>query len=150
MALKIGIVGATGMVGEAFMDILTRHKIEIDELRPFASENSKGKKIQLAGRDWECQVLAENCFQGLDVVFFSSGDDISKEWGPKAVEQGAFAIDNSAAYRMDPNTSLVVPEVNGDLLPGKDKPELIANPNCSTILLGVALNPLKQFGMQAM
>lgn len=149
MALKIGIVGATGMVGEAFMDILTRHKIDIAELRPFASENSVGHKIQLAGKEWECQVLKPNCFKGLDVVFFSSGDDISKEWAPQAVEQGAFAIDNSAAYRMDPNTPLIVPEVNGELIPAKDQPTLIANPNCSTIQLVVALSPLKKFGLSS-
>jgi len=85
----------------------------------------------------------------LDLVFFSSGDDISLEWAPKAVASGAFAIDNSAAFRMDPNTVLIVPEVNGHLVNNDSKPQIIANPNCSTIQLVVALKPLaEKFGLE--
>lgn len=147
--LKVGVVGATGMVGQTFMNILAERKFPIAELRPFASENSLGKKIELQGTSWPCQVLKENCFDGLDLVFFSSGDDISKEWAPKAVASGAFAIDNSAAFRMDPNTVLIVPEVNGDLVNKDSKPQIIANPNCSTIQLVVALKPLMdKFGLE--
>uniref|UniRef100_UPI00403DD9C2 aspartate-semialdehyde dehydrogenase n=1 Tax=Bdellovibrio bacteriovorus TaxID=959 RepID=UPI00403DD9C2 len=116
---------------------------------PFASENSLGKKIELQGQQWPCQVLKDGCFDGLDLVFFSSGDDISAEWAPKAVAAGAFAVDNSAAFRMDPNTVLIVPEVNGDLVNKDSKPQIIANPNCSTIQLVVALKPLlEKFGLE--
>lgn len=147
--LKVGVVGATGMVGQTFMNILAEREFPIEELRPFASENSLGKKIELQGKTWPVQVLKEGCFDGLDLVFFSSGDDISKEWAPKAVQAGAFAVDNSAAFRMDPNTVLVVPEVNGHLVNKDSKPQIIANPNCSTIQLVVALKPLQEkFGLE--
>jgi aspartate-semialdehyde dehydrogenase len=147
--LKVGVVGATGMVGQTFMSILEERKFPIQELRPFASENSLGKKIELQGQQWPVQVLKEGCFAGLDLVFFSSGDDISQEWAPKAVAAGAFAVDNSAAFRMDPNVLLVVPEVNGHLLSKDSKPQIIANPNCSTIQLVVALKPLQdKFGIE--
>lgn len=147
--LKVGVVGATGMVGQTFMNILAERDFPIAELRPFASENSLGKKIELQGTAWPVQVLREGCFDGLDLVFFSSGDDISAEWAPKAVKAGAFAVDNSAAFRMDPNTVLIVPEVNGHLINKDSKPQVIANPNCSTIQLVVALKPLlEKFGLE--
>lgn len=147
--LKIGVVGATGMVGQTFMKILEERQFPIAELRPFASENSLGKKIKLQGQDWQCQILQEACFKGLDLVFFSSGDDISKEWAPRAVADGAFAIDNSAAFRMDDSIHLVVPEVNGHLLSKNSQPQIIANPNCSTIQLVVALKNMRdQFGIR--
>lgn len=147
--LKVGVVGATGMVGQTFMNILEERQFPIAELRPFASENSLGKKITLQGKEWPLQVLKPNCFAGLDLVFFSSGDDISKEWAPQAVAAGAFAVDNSAAFRMDDKTHLVVPEVNGDLVPSGSKAQIIANPNCSTIQLVVALKPLAdKFGLE--
>jgi len=147
--LKVGVVGATGMVGQTFMKLLEERQFPIAELRPFASENSLGKKIELQGQSWSCQVLKDGCFDGLDLVFFSSGDDISAEWAPKAVQAGAFAVDNSAAFRMDPNTVLVVPEVNGNIVNKDSKPQIIANPNCSTIQLVVALKPLlDKFGLE--
>jgi aspartate-semialdehyde dehydrogenase len=147
--LKVGVVGATGMVGKSFMETLEQRDFPVAELRPFASEASLGKKIRLQGSDYAIQVLKPGCFDGLDLVFFSSGDDISLQWAPLAAKAGAFAIDNSAAFRMDPDTLLVVPEVNGDLLDAiKTKPQVIANPNCSTIQLVVALKPLQQkFGL---
>nr|BFD65560.1 aspartate-semialdehyde dehydrogenase [Bdellovibrio sp. HAGR004] len=147
--LKVGVVGATGMVGQTFMNILAERDFPIEELRPFASENSLGKKIELQGQQWPVQVLKDGCFDGLDLVFFSSGDEISAEWAPKAVAAGAFAVDNSAAFRMDPNTVLIVPEVNGHLVNKDSKPQIIANPNCSTIQLVVALKPLQEkFGLE--
>lgn len=147
---RLGIVGATGMVGKTFLGMLEERDWRIEELRLFASEASSGKKMSCLGRDWPVQPLSEGCFKDLDLVFFSSGDDISKEWGPKAVAQGAWAVDNSAAFRMDQSTVLMVPEVNGDLLEGLKKPALIANPNCSTIQLVVALSPLlKKFGIES-
>ena len=149
--LKVGVVGATGMVGKSFMETLEQRNFPVAELRPFASEASLGKKIKLQGSDYPVQVLKPGCFDGLALVFFSSGDDISLQWAPLAAKAGAFAVDNSAAFRMDPNTLLVVPEVNGDLLEAiKTKPQVIANPNCSTIQLVVALKPLQQkFGVSA-
>lgn len=147
--LKVGLVGATGVVGETFINILEEYAQPIAELRPFASQNSLGLNIELAGKQWPVQVLKPNCFDGLDMVFFSSGDDISKEWAPQAVKSGAFAIDNSNAFRMDADIKLVVPEVNGNLLNADSKPQIIANPNCSTIQLVVALKPLlDKFGIE--
>lgn len=147
--LKVGLVGATGVVGETFINILEEYAQPIAELRPFASQNSLGLNIELAGKQWPVQVLKPNCFDGLDMVFFSSGDDISKEWAPQAVKAGAFAIDNSNAFRMDADIKLVVPEVNGNLLNADSKPQIIANPNCSTIQLVVALKPLlDKFGIE--
>lgn len=148
-SLKVGVVGATGMVGQTFMDILEQRQFPIAELRPFASENSLGKKIELQGQSWPLQVLKPGCFDGLDLVFFSSGDDISAEWAPEAEKAGAYAIDNSAAFRMDAARALVVPEVNMHHLKDGGKPQIIANPNCSTIQLVVALKPLSdQFGLE--
>lgn len=147
--LKIGVVGATGVVGQTFINLLDERKVRPAELRLFASDASAGKKITLHGESWEIRSLAANCFEGLDLVFFSSGDDISKEWAPQAVKSGAFAIDNSGAFRMDATVPLVVPEVNGHLLKKGMPPALIANPNCSTIQLVVALKPLQEkFGLQ--
>ncbi|MEK6628539.1 MAG: Asd/ArgC dimerization domain-containing protein, partial [Bdellovibrionota bacterium] len=147
--LKIGLVGATGVVGETFINILEEYAQPIAELRPFASGNSLGLNIELAGQKWPLQILKPNCFDGLDMVFFSSGDDISKEWAPLAIKAGAFAIDNSNAFRMNSEINLVVPEVNGDLLNANSKPQIIANPNCSTIQLVVVLKPLlEKFGLE--
>lgn len=146
---KVGVVGATGMVGQAFMHLLEERKFPLSELRPFASENSLGKKILCQKQHWDCQVLKPGCFEGLDFVFFSSGDDISLEWAPQAAKSGAIAIDNSAAFRMNPDHILAVPEVNGHLLSADMKPQVIANPNCSTIQLVVALKPLlNRFGLK--
>lgn len=146
--MNIGVVGATGLVGEVFMKILAEKKFPITTLRPFASEKSEGLKVKCGGREWPVEVLKPDCFSGLDLVFFSSGDDISKEWAPQAVKSGAFAIDNSAAFRMNPDYPLVVPEVNSHVLPKKNQPTIIANPNCSTIQMVVALQPLKKFGLR--
>ncbi|RYZ87230.1 MAG: aspartate-semialdehyde dehydrogenase [Proteobacteria bacterium] len=147
--LKVGVVGATGMVGQTFMHILEERNFPMAELRPFASDASEGKKIHVQGQDWTVQTLKKGCFDGLDLVFFSSGDDISLEWAPEAAKAGAFAVDNSAAFRMDDTKHLIVPEVNGQLVNAKSAPQVIANPNCSTIQLVVALKPLAdQFGLE--
>lgn len=147
--LKVGLVGATGMVGKTFVQILNQNSLLLSELRPFASSASQGKKISCQNKEWTVTTLTPDCFKGLDVVFFSSGDDISKQWAPQAAAQGAFVVDNSAAFRMDPDVPLVVPEVNGSLLKAGMRPQIIANPNCSTIQLVVALKPLADdFGLQ--
>lgn len=146
---SVGIVGATGLVGETFRELLKDSPYSFKELRFFASERSKGLKIPFRDQEFECRVLEDNCFTGLDVVFFSSGDPISKEWAPKAAAQGAIAIDNSAAYRMDEQTPLVVPEVNFDHIENPTQARVIANPNCSTIQLVMVLNALKDFQLQS-
>jgi aspartate-semialdehyde dehydrogenase len=155
--INVGVVGATGVVGETFLNLIEERDFPAGEIRLFASENSLGQNRICLDREIEIQTLQEGCFDGLDLVFFSSGDPISKEWAPKAVKAGAIAVDNSAAFRMDPNFPLVIPEVNGDLLPKLPKrgpknhqPTIIANPNCSTIQLVVALSPLaKKYGLKA-
>lgn len=147
MNKKIGVVGATGVVGKEFLKILEQKKIQPSELRLFASDRSAGQSLAFAKDSLVVKSLESRCFEGLDAVFFSSGDDISKEWAPQAVESGAFAIDNSGAFRMHSEVSLVVPEINGHLLKSK-KPQIISNPNCSTIQLVLVLAPLlKDFGI---
>ncbi len=145
---NVGIVGATGVVGEVFLQLLEARQFPVRELKLFASENSKGQTSEFNGRKITLETLHEGCFDGLDLVFFSSGDDISAQWGPQAVKAGAYAVDNSAAFRMSEGVPLIVPEVNGHLLP--KKASLIANPNCSTIQLVVALAPLlRDFGLES-
>jgi aspartate-semialdehyde dehydrogenase len=147
--LKVGVVGATGMVGQTFMKLLEERSFPIEELRPFASSASLGKTISLGDRSWPVRVLEAGCFDGLDLVFFSSGDEISRDWAPQALKSGAFAIDNSAAFRMSSECHLIVPEVNGHLVNSQSRPQIIANPNCSTIQLVVALKPLdRAFGIK--
>ena len=150
---NLGVVGATGVVGETFLNLLEERGFPFGELRLFASENSQGLTRRCADIEFPVQTLSENCFDGLDLVFFSSGDDISAEWAPKAIRSGAYAVDNSAAFRMNDEYPLVVPEVNGDLLTAlakKSAPTIIANPNCSTIQLVVALAPLaKKYGLKS-
>lgn len=148
-AIKLGIVGATGLVGETFLKILDERKTPISELRLFASEQSLGKKIAFRGQQVPCEVVSAKRFEGLDVVFFSSGDDISKEWAPQAVKAGAFAIDNSAAFRMDPTAALVVPEINFNHIKDKTKPQVIANPNCSTIQMVLPLQALRSLEIES-
>ena len=148
--LNVGIVGATGLVGELFLNLMAERNFPVGELRLFASERSQGTTRSFRGRDYVVDVPARGKFRGLDLVFFSSGDDISKEWAPIAVEEGAVAVDNSAAFRQDPEIPLVVPEVNGHRLPKPGVPALIANPNCSTIQLVVVLAPLvRDFGVES-
>ncbi|MBX3020816.1 MAG: aspartate-semialdehyde dehydrogenase [Bdellovibrionales bacterium] len=148
--LNVGIVGATGMVGEVFLNLLEERKFPVGKLKLFASSRSQGQTRRFQGIDVEVETLSVAGFHGLDLVFFSSGDDISKEWAPIAVKAGAVAVDNSAAFRTDPDKILCVPEVNGHLLPKAGTPALIANPNCSTIQLVMALNPLrKDFGLES-
>lgn len=145
---RVGIVGATGMVGKSFLSLLEFRGFHFEELRLFASENSEGQTRNYRGRDWPVRSLKTGCFEGLDLVFFSSGDDISKEWAPKAVQEGAWVVDNSATFRMG-DFPLIVPEVNGQLLASMKEPQIIANPNCSTIQLVVALKPLAdRFGLE--
>lgn len=147
--LKVGVVGATGLVGQTFLNLIEERKFPIQELRPFASENSFGKPVNCCGQAWPAQILKLGCFEGLDVVFIATGDDLSLEWSPQAVKAGAFVIDNSAAFRMNDQCHLVVPEINLNQV-DKTKPQIIANPNCTTIQLVMALKPLQDlFGLES-
>lgn len=151
--INVGVVGATGMVGQTFLEVLAEFEAEtllnIGELRLFASESSQGKKINYGKKAIQVGGIVDGCFDGLDFVFFSGGDDLSKQQAPKAVAAGAWVIDNSAAFRMHPDVPLVVPEVNGEALSRLRKHQIIANPNCSTIQLVVMLSPLlKSFGLE--
>lgn len=148
-SLKLGIVGSTGLVGREFLRLLEERKTPIEEIKLFASEKSKGTQLRFRGEDHTVVGLEDGCFEGLDVVFFSAGGSVSKVWAPKAVSEGAYAIDNSSAFRMNPEVPLVVPEVNMDAISNDGKACLVANPNCSTIQMVVALKPLQdKYGLK--
>src|ERR1700722_13875153 len=110
MSYSVGIVGATGVVGEVFLQLLETRRFPVKNLILYASDRSAGQTRKFQGKDVKVETLSPNCFKDLQLVFFSSGDDISKEWAPQAVHAGAVAVDNSAAFRMDPEKILVVPE----------------------------------------
>lgn len=146
--LKVGIVGITGLVGGEFIKIFDQRKFPIEELRLFASQASQGQKIRFRKQELPVQTLEPDCFKNLDVVFFSSGEQLSLEWAPRAVQSGAMVIDNSSAFRLNREVPLIVPEINAHVLKST-KPMIIANPNCSTIQLVVILGALhKTFGIE--
>ncbi|MDE0119109.1 MAG: aspartate-semialdehyde dehydrogenase [Bdellovibrionales bacterium] len=150
--MNIAIVGATGMVGQKFLQLIEERNFPAKEIRPFASQKNEGKKIFFRSQEWTLQTLKEGCFNNLDIVFFSSGEEISLKWAPKAAQAGALVIDNSSAFRMEKHIPLVVPEVNGEQLAKLKRGvgDIIANPNCSTIQLVLALNPLNSsFGLES-
>jgi len=136
------VVGATGAVGSEFLQILQESRVPLDGLRLFASPRSAGKAVNIGGRYVVVEPLHEGCFRGTQVVFFSAGKGISREWAPRAVRDGAWAIDNSSAFRMDAAVPLVIPEVNGAVLDACRAPCIVAVPNCSTIVALVAVTPL--------
>src|SRR5437868_5923595 len=139
-AYTVAVVGATGAVGTEMIDILEERKFPVAELRPLASARSAGETVSFHGRDVVVRELTKDSFADVDIALFSAGADISREYAPLAAKAGAIVIDNSAAWRMDKDVPLVVPEVNKDaLLRHKG---IIANPNCSTIQMVVALKPL--------
>ena len=150
---RIAIVGATGAVGRELLTILEQRGTRCAELRLLASPKSAGMKLPFRGGELTIGVLGSRSFDGVDVALFSAGSGVSKEWGPKAVAAGATVIDNSSAFRMDKGIPLVVPEVNAEALP-KAGPRgqgggVIANPNCTAIIMLVALTPLKRaFGIE--
>ncbi len=139
---NIAVVGAPGLVGGEFLRILEGWSIPINSLRLYASDRSAGKRLPFRGDELLVEETTDNSFQGIDVALFSAGADVSKRFSPVAVQAGAVVVDNSSAFRMDPQSPLVVPEVNPDDLKGHRG--IIANPNCSTIQMVVALNPLHQ------
>jgi len=142
MGKRVAVVGATGAVGCEMLATLEKREYPVDELFLFASERSVGKKLKFRGKDCAVEELTEACFDGkkIDVALFSAGASRSKEFAPAAAASGALVIDNSSAFRMDEGVPLVVPEVNPE--DAKRHKGIIANPNCSTIQMVVALKPL--------
>ena len=138
--MKVAVVGATGMVGTVMLKVLEERNLPITELIPVASARSAGKKLAYKGKEYTVVTLEKAVTMKPAIALFSAGGDTSLEWAPKFAEVGATVIDNSSAWRMDPTKQLVVPEINGDVLTADDK--IIANPNCSTIQLVMALAPL--------
>jgi aspartate-semialdehyde dehydrogenase len=139
---RVAVVGVTGAVGQEILRVLERRKFPVSELVPLASERSAGTEVEFAGKKVKVRKLEAASFAGVEVAFFSAGATRSREFIPIARKAGAVVVDNSSAFRMNPEVPLVVPEVNGDLLDAK--PKLIANPNCSAAILAVALAPLHQ------
>ena len=138
--MKIALVGATGMVGNVMLKVLAERNFNITELIPVASERSVGKRISFKKKNYAVVSLQTAVNTKPDIALFSAGGDTSLEWAPKFAAVGTTVIDNSSAWRMDPEKKLVVPEINGKVLSKNDK--IIANPNCSTIQLVMALAPL--------
>ncbi len=139
---NVAIAGATGAVGGAMLDVLKRRNFPINTLRLLASERSVGKKISFMGEELEVELLSKDAFEGVDIALFSAGATRSLDFAPAAAKAGAVVIDNSSAYRMDPEIPLVVPEVNPHAIAGYSRHGIIANPNCSTIQMLVALKPI--------
>jgi aspartate-semialdehyde dehydrogenase len=138
--MKVAVVGATGLVGTKMLEVLAERNFPVTELIPVASEKSVGKKLQFNNREWNVVSATDAIRMKPAIAIFSAGGGTSLEWAPKFAEAGITVIDNSSAWRMDPTKKLVVPELNADALTAADK--IIANPNCSTIQMVVALNPL--------
>ena len=138
--MKVAVVGATGMVGEVMLKVLAERNFPITELIPVASEKSIGKEIEFKGNKYKVVGMQTAVDMKADIAVFSAGGDTSKEWAPKFAAAGTTVIDNSSAWRMDPTKKLVVPEINASILTKDDK--IIANPNCSTIQMVMALAPL--------
>ena len=140
--MRVAVVGATGMVGQVMLELLEERNFPVTEFIPVASERSAGKKITFKGEECTILSLAQAVEAAPDIALFSAGGGVSLEWAPKFADVGTTVIDNSSAWRMDPDKKLVVPEINASLLTEEDK--IIANPNCSTIQLVMTLNPLHQ------
>jgi aspartate-semialdehyde dehydrogenase len=144
---NVAVVGATGAVGQQMIQTLVKEKFPIKQLTLLSSSRSAGKKVIVNGEEHTVQEATPESFEGVDIALFSAGGNVSKELAPEAVKRGAIVVDNTSAFRMDPETPLVVPEVNeGDLHLHNG---IIANPNCSTIQMVVALEPIrKHFGLK--
>ncbi len=140
--MKVAVVGATGLVGTKMLQVLTERNFPVTELIPVASERSVGKEVEFKGKKYKVVSMADGIAAKPAVAIFSAGGSTSLEWAPKFAEAGIRVIDNSSAWRMDPSKKLVVPEVNASVLEKDDF--IIANPNCSTIQMVVALQPLHE------
>ena len=142
MGYKVAVVGATGNVGREMLAILAERAFPADEVVALASRRSQGTEVSFGDATLKVKALDTYDFSGVDICLMSAGGTISKEWSPKIAAAGAVVIDNSSAWRMDPEVPLVVPEVNADAVAGFTKKGILANPNCSTAQLVVALKPL--------
>jgi aspartate-semialdehyde dehydrogenase len=137
---SVAIVGATGLVGQEFIRVLEQRHFPMSSIRLYASDRSVGRRLKVNNQEIEVKKTAPDSFQGIDIALFSAGADISRQFSPLAARAGATVVDNSAAFRMEPDVPLVVPEINpGDI---RNHRGIIANPNCSTIQMVVALYPL--------
>ena len=146
--LKVGIVGATGAVGQELIRLLHERTFPLGQLTLLASARSAGKTITWQDKSWTVVEATPEAFGGLDLAIFSAGGGISRDLGPEAVKRGCVVVDNSSAFRMDPEVPLVVPEINGEVL-RESKPGIVANPNCSTAVALMGLYPLHQaFGLK--
>ena len=144
--MKLAVVGITGMVGQEMIDVLEEMNFHIDEFIPVASERSIGKKIEYNGSKYEVIGMEDAVKLKPNIAIFSAGGSVSLEWAPKFAELGTTVVDNSSAWRMDETKKLIIPEINGDILTKDDK--IIANPNCSTIQMLMALYPIqKKYGI---
>jgi aspartate-semialdehyde dehydrogenase len=142
MGYKVAVVGATGNVGRELLGILDERAFPADEVVALASRRSQGTEVSFGDRTLKVKALDTYDFSDVDICLMSAGGDISREWAPRIAQQGAVVIDNSSAWRTDPDVPLVVPEVNAAAVDGFAKKNIIANPNCSTAQLVVALKPL--------
>lgn len=144
---RVGIVGATGAVGQELLDLLVSRNFPMESLRLLASSRSAGKKIQHAGKTYVVEETTPECFDTLDIAIFSAGGTPSKVFAPEAAKRGCVVIDNSSAFRMEPDVPLIVPEVNPHAI--KNHKNIIANPNCTTAISLMALCPLhREFGLK--
>lgn len=144
--MKVAVVGATGLVGQIMLKVLEERAFPVSELIPVASPQSVGKKVRVNDAEYTIRSMEDAVAARPDLALFSAGASVSKEWAPRFAEAGCTVVDNSSAWRMTEGIPLIVPEVNGEALTSQDK--IIANPNCSTIQMVVALNPLhKRFGI---
>jgi aspartate-semialdehyde dehydrogenase len=145
--MKVAVVGATGLVGSTMLKVLAERNFPVTEIIPVATEKSVGKEVLFKGKPYKVISASDAILRRPDVALFSAGGNTSLEWAPKFAAAGITVIDNSSAWRMDPEKKLIVPEINADVLTAKDK--IIANPNCSTIQMVMALHPLhKQYGIR--
>ncbi|MGO9672986.1 MAG: aspartate-semialdehyde dehydrogenase [Methylocella sp.] len=142
MGFKVAVVGATGNVGREMLDILAERRFPVDEVVALASSRSIGTEVSFGDKTLKCKTLENYDFSGVDICLMSAGGAVSKEWSPRIGAQGCVVIDNSSAWRYDQDVPLIVPEVNADAISGFSKRNIIANPNCSTAQLVVALKPL--------
>ncbi len=143
MGYRVAIVGATGEVGRTFLKVLEERNFPVDDLLLFASERSEGTRLTFKGKEYEVKALNKQpSFKGIDLALFSAGSGVSREYAPKFAENGAVVVDNSSAWRMDPEVPLIVPEVNPEDIKMFKNKGIIANPNCSTIQMVVVLKPI--------
>ena len=138
---NVGIVGATGLIGKKFIEVLQKRNFPIKTLKLFASQKSVGKTFYAFSKEHTVEPLCDGCFLGLDLVFFSAGKEISLKYAPLAINDGAFVVDNSSAFRNKKQIPLIIPEINGELLKTSNS-RLISNPNCSTAIAILPLNQL--------